>query len=420
MTDIRELCKIFLDFVYDNKILPDGIVEILKKTNNGDYEWDFRLICKLLQFKENYHLTNQNSTLEEVLEMNARYLQYVDVWRDATSVRHLDNLWRAANDFFHNVAVNNPVFKVALEDLIQRAHKTTGDEYIKRIENNEEIVSTYTGTYDDFKTYINDYVKNKIPNLTRKHRGGGCRWCTRQDATLQSAHLRGRERDVLMREVWAELAQQTDNKNIFRIDIEKFVEQINKIHSDPQNFYFLCSECHNEYDKENSTMPDRFEYGAGVKSTSSVITTIPAKELKKGSNSGSTWSRTSAKAYCINNGYQVSNYYTFASENNGKKGIFWANPTPKCLQNDWDLILNDANNHCLRVFRIPANTYKIDDFYLKRNKDGKVFLQLEIDKGSFIETKRNLDFKPYQRKVIEYKKTCTQTLYHDINQVESI
>lgn len=30
MIDIKAVCKVFLDFVYDNKILPNDIVDILE------------------------------------------------------------------------------------------------------------------------------------------------------------------------------------------------------------------------------------------------------------------------------------------------------------------------------------------------------------------------------------------------------
>lgn len=132
MTDVRELCKIFLDFVYDNNILPAQIVKILKDTNNGDCEWDFRLICKLLQFKEGYQNPRPGGT-EEKLALNARFLQNVSIWRDATSLRHLDNLWKAANEFFHNVSTTDPVFMVAMEDLIQKTQIPDADKYIKHI-----------------------------------------------------------------------------------------------------------------------------------------------------------------------------------------------------------------------------------------------------------------------------------------------
>lgn len=132
MTDVRELCKIFLDFVYDNDILPAEIVKILKETNNGDSEWDFRLICKLLQFKESYQNPRPGGT-EEKLALNARFLQNVNVWRDTTSLRHLESLWKAANEFFHNVSTTDPVFKVALEDLIQKSQIPDANKYTRRM-----------------------------------------------------------------------------------------------------------------------------------------------------------------------------------------------------------------------------------------------------------------------------------------------
>lgn len=405
MTDIRKICKIFLEFVYDNQILPQEIVNILKNTDNGDNEWDFRLICKLLRYKEKYlsGYASKNS-IEEKLNQNIRCLQDVDIWRDNMSGIHLDLLWKTANSFFHNVTTSNPMFEAAIHALIKSADKPNSAEFMAKLnnltmpcpstDNTIPSVPTYIGTYAGFIKIIKDYVKNQVPVLTRAYKKGGCRWCNSKDKTLHAAHLRGREIEVLIKEVWDSLAQPTNKSNIFNIDITAFTNKINQLHSDQNNFYFLCSECHHEYDKKDSTMPDRFDFK--VKSEEISITTPP-----QGENIGDI-TRTQARDYCIINGYNVGSHYTFASPNKTKRGIYWANPKPEILKHDWDIILNDKDNKCLHVLHVPANTFDVKQFYLKINKTGERFLQLEIDQGSFIETKRNINFKPYLVKTIKY------------------
>lgn len=145
MTDIRKICKIFLEFVYDNNILPTKIVDILKHTDNGENTWDFRLICKLLRFKENYKSNNiKISHTEKILNNNAHLLQDINIWRDNISIRHLDNLWRAANDFFHNVSAEDPVFKPTLIALIQTANQNDVYEIINKIQNDTQPVHIVT------------------------------------------------------------------------------------------------------------------------------------------------------------------------------------------------------------------------------------------------------------------------------------
>lgn len=147
MADVRKLCKIFLDFVYDNNILPEKIVDILKQDNNGDSLWDFRLICNLLRYKESYISKgggNDDALLRQHLELNADCLRDVNVWQDKTSIGYLTQLCRVANDFFHNVASTDFVFDGILQELIHRAQKANSEEYMARIKNvmnNEHLLA---------------------------------------------------------------------------------------------------------------------------------------------------------------------------------------------------------------------------------------------------------------------------------------
>ena len=53
MIDIRQVCKVFLEFVYNQNLLPEDIIEILKteKGQKGDsLEWDFAEIMTILSW----------------------------------------------------------------------------------------------------------------------------------------------------------------------------------------------------------------------------------------------------------------------------------------------------------------------------------------------------------------------------------
>lgn len=110
-------------------------------------------------------------------------------------------------------------------------------------------MAVFEGTPEEFNTYLNDYVKNKVPVLTKKYKTGNCQFCHTRKAT-DAAHKHGRERSVIIREAF-DTAVLNEKNDLFRIDLNIFSEYIKKMHSNPDNFYFLCSECHRNYDAGN-------------------------------------------------------------------------------------------------------------------------------------------------------------------------
>ncbi|MBQ8630952.1 MAG: hypothetical protein IJ479_04445 [Alphaproteobacteria bacterium] len=107
-------------------------------------------------------------------------------------------------------------------------------------------MALFIGNWDEFRDYLNDYTKNKVPALTKKYKGGACEFCGTEIAT-DAAHLHGRERPVLMREAFdaATISRQGERHGV---DLKVFAAEIKKRHSDPANFKFLCHACHRSYD----------------------------------------------------------------------------------------------------------------------------------------------------------------------------
>ncbi len=112
----------------------------------------------------------------------------------------------------------------------------------------------FVGSFDEFKTYLNDFVKNKVPALTRKFRQGECELCGKK-TTLDSAHLRGREREVIIKEAFEKAAKALGG-GIFSVDLDMFAQYIREEHSNPDNFHFLCHACHTKYDAPESSIKE--------------------------------------------------------------------------------------------------------------------------------------------------------------------
>ena len=115
-------------------------------------------------------------------------------------------------------------------------------------------MSRFIGTFKEFKIYLNDYVKNKVPALTRKFKTGTCELCGKKEV-LDAAHIRGREREVIIQEAFNASSEHISG-NVYDVDLDKFSQFIYKEHSDPNNFHFICRDCHRKYDAPNSKIQE--------------------------------------------------------------------------------------------------------------------------------------------------------------------
>ena len=77
-----------------------------------------------------------------------------------------------------------------------------------------------------------------------------------------------------------------------------------------------------------------------------------------------TMTKTIAKSIFRQHGYHLSSCLTFASINKAQY-VYWANPAPDYLDEDWTFILNNQHTEELILLQIPAGTFNLTDFYLK-------------------------------------------------------
>lgn len=289
MIDIRAVCKVFLDFVYDNKILPDEIVNILESYQS---KWDFRLLCDILNYKDKCYQKNEADeyTVKSEIGRCRNLLKDVNIWRTLEHQRKLKYLHDACNDFFHNVTTNDEEFISMIKSLLL----STSEKYNK------------------------DSYVNKINLLTKESE-----------------------------KTKAKLETTKEELKMGRIEIKSMKN------------------------KEKTTYKEN------------------------------EWSRTSAEMYCNANGYKVSKYFNYASPNKVAKGEYWINAALDFVSNDWDIILNDKNNHCFHILHIPANTFSVDDFNIKTSKKSGSKLDIYIDIASFND-RNDINFKPYLVKTIKY------------------
>lgn len=131
--NIREKCKLFLDFVYESKIIPEEILKIIEEhTNKGEsYKWDFRKIVTILaynsRYTENSRSVNNEDNRDKRIANLSQCFNNLDVKR-----LNWFNLQKGlllatkdiCNNFFHNVCDNGYVdtFNTNLVSLISASN----------------------------------------------------------------------------------------------------------------------------------------------------------------------------------------------------------------------------------------------------------------------------------------------------------
>lgn len=150
MIDIRVASKVFLDFVYDNNILPNAIMRIIndkekEKDSRKRIKYDISVILNILKQRDEYVARNDFTSTYNVLKLIEEEREALseremdtpvyDWLKDAT--RTLSMLIDIRNDFFHDVSkeIDGDTFLSLIISLIK--HVPEGyekNEYLNRLE----------------------------------------------------------------------------------------------------------------------------------------------------------------------------------------------------------------------------------------------------------------------------------------------
>ena len=110
-------------------------------------------------------------------------------------------------------------------------------------------MARFEGTIQEYHDYIGPRIRNKVNNITRTARLSRNKICEHcgQEGELQSAHVHGFERRVIIERV---LSLYKKDK-VISCDLAMVEQQILEAHK-PVNeiFLFLCQECHKKYDSD--------------------------------------------------------------------------------------------------------------------------------------------------------------------------
>lgn len=158
MIDIRAVSKIFLDFIYDNNILPNAIMRIIEdsekeKDSQKHIKYDISVILNILRQRDEYVARNDFYSTYNMLKC-------IENARDKLSERELDTpiykwlndaektldtLIQIRNNFFHDVSkkMDGDTFLALIRTLIKYVPEGyEKNEYLKKLEKFDEQQKT--------------------------------------------------------------------------------------------------------------------------------------------------------------------------------------------------------------------------------------------------------------------------------------
>ena len=166
MIDIRKVSLTFLNFIYENKILPTDIQESIdlleeEKDTKVHIKYDISVILAILRYRDEYMPKSEEKTtyfkLNKMIESKRDALSIAQMdrnvynWlKDADST--LQTLINIRNDFFHNVKkqIGGDTFLFLIKELIKNAPgDCIQDKYInelEKIEKSEKIQQEKTSS----------------------------------------------------------------------------------------------------------------------------------------------------------------------------------------------------------------------------------------------------------------------------------
>ena len=123
-------------------------------------------------------------------------------------------------------------------------------------------MAIFIGNFDEFKKFIGGYTRNIVQQKTKtpkSKRSGICEICGNKFKSLESAHIHGKEREVLMRQIFKKSPKTPTGEYV--VDLRDFENKFIAEHLPiEKNIKFLCRQCHTLYDRKFDTYNLPVEY----------------------------------------------------------------------------------------------------------------------------------------------------------------
>ncbi|WP_313375255.1 hypothetical protein [Chishuiella sp.] len=240
------------------------------------------------------------------------------------------------------------------------------------------------GTLEEIYTYLGPRTSDIVTQLARKHRknkrgnriscgelnedGDKCKKYT----GLHAAHLKGRERKIIIQEILEEFAEKKTD-SIFKMNLENFEVEFRKKHENFENtIQFMCPKHHKQYDLNNKVNDlDNIILLTDDKiSLDDIILTFETKSK-------------SIKSYLLASIPYLNDDNCSIARISGENWNF--NPKLKKLKTDYFLLCYNQYDFNFTIVKIKGNQINLDP---KKNKS-KVSLMIPYTDSEFTEKKSN-------------------------------
>jgi hypothetical protein len=238
----------------------------------------------------------------------------------------------------------------------------------------------FIGTKDNFNKYFSGFCRNLIQRVTKKYKKevGKCEHCGESNKQLDSAHVYGKERKIIIDSILKKF-EKDDGLYVDLNEFEKmFVESHNPI---DKTIKILCKKCHTIYD------------GGGRKTETKKTKTIniPTQRVNKKSIID-----------LIENSLEcVIDVKNFNISTINKSGLFSVEPKKNCNETVWHLCLINNRDSLIHYFKVPKESNIYSNLYFRNDKK-RYRLVFEISDETFNEKYSFIKFKKFLFKTIEY------------------
>jgi hypothetical protein len=216
----------------------------------------------------------------------------------------------------------------------------------------------FEGTINEFMKFLGAYARIKVMFLTTKYRKGvgKCENCGSSNG-LEAAHVRGKERPLLIKNVLSEFI----DGDTIKVDLTEFEQRFELIHQPiEKTFKILCRKCHREYDNapDDITM-DESVVIAEDKKDANVVEQLIDKDMNK-----------SKAIQLINRKHPGVNGNTTTYSNIiPALESWWFQISNDKFKSDFYFVLHNDKSKQLFVLKVPANTIKTPGTYFNQRND---------------------------------------------------
>lgn len=266
-------------------------------------------------------------------------------------------------------------------------------------------MAVFEGTLENFYTFLGPRTSNIVTEISRSYRNGkSCRQITETGKAcgkwryLDAAHLKGRERKILIKEVLEEHAVKLED-DYYKIGMEQFEQAFRDKHLDFFNVIeFMCRKHHMAYDIKNKIAFNEDDYPVEKTTSENVIDVdFGIETLREISPSKPGLIVEQLQALIANivkkdvcNQYNLRNSQVTFSR---KLDSFWNfDVRKKKFDTDFAFIFYDQANRIYKVALIEPNTISVESFPEKE----KETIRFRVD--DTFKDKSGFDFKRYLNK----------------------